>query len=117
MASPRGKQEANRAQALGRRIRDLRRRRGDTLKELATRIPMSPSNLSRLENGGQGPPPDETIERIADALEADPRELLRLAGRTAGGPAFEEKVLDRLDALGRQVQEVKDAVSNKLPES
>jgi transcriptional regulator with XRE-family HTH domain len=113
MASPRGKKEASRAQALGALVRKLRRGRKETLGELATRIPMSASNLSRLELGNQGPPADEAIERIAAALEADAGELLRAAGRTAGGQSFEEQVLDRLDALSQDVRQVKDAVKGK----
>jgi transcriptional regulator with XRE-family HTH domain len=113
MASPRGKKEASRAQALGALVRRLRRDRKETLGELAERIPMSASNLSRLELGNQGPPADEAIERIAAALEADASELLRAAGRTAGGKSFEERVLERLDALSEEMRQVKDAVEGK----
>lgn len=113
MASPRGKKEQSRALALGALIRKLRRDRGLTLAQLAGRIPMSASNLSRLELGAQGPPADEAIERIAAALDADPDELLQAAGRSASGQSFEEVVLKRLDAIGRDVREVKDAVARK----
>lgn len=117
MASPRGKKEASRALALGALVRQLRRGRKETLGELAKRIPMSASNLSRLELGNQGPPADEAIERIAAALETDADELLRAAGRSSGGQSFEEQVLDRLDALGREVREVKKAVNGTPPQS
>jgi len=115
MASPRGKKENQRAQDLGALVRTLRRERGYTLGEMAKRIPMSASNLSRLELGNQGPPADEAIERIAAALDTDAADLLRAAGRTAGGQSFEEEVLNRLDALGREVREVKDVVAGKRP--
>ncbi|HEY4778861.1 MAG TPA: helix-turn-helix transcriptional regulator [Solirubrobacterales bacterium] len=117
MASPRGKKESARAQALGALVRELRRKRGYTLDELAKRIPMSASNLSRLELGNQGPPADEAIERIATALDAEADDLLRAAGRAVDGESFEEKVLDRLDAIGRDVREVKAAVARKRPKS
>jgi len=113
MASPRGKKEAQRAHALGALVRDLRRERQYTLFDLAQRIPMSASNLSRLELGKQGPPADEAIEHIAAALDADPNELLRAAGRASGGQSFEEEVLDRLDALSRDMRQVKEAVKNQ----
>jgi transcriptional regulator with XRE-family HTH domain len=113
MASPRGKKEASRALALGALVRKLRRERGYTLNQLAEQIPMSPSNLSRMELGSQGPPADEVIERIAGALDTGADELLRAAGRSAGGQSFEEAVLDKLDAIGHDVREVKDAVSRK----
>lgn len=117
MASPRGKTESSRALALGALIRKLRRKRGFTLAGLADRIPMSASNLSRLELGAQGPPSDEVITRIAEALDASPDDLLRAAGRTASGQTFEEVVLKRLDQIGRDVSEVKDAVAGERQKS
>jgi transcriptional regulator with XRE-family HTH domain len=113
MTSPKGKTEASRALALGALVRKLRRERSLTLRQLADRVPMSASNLSRIELGAQGPPADEIIERIGKALEADPAELLRAAGRYATGKTFEETVLARLDAIGRDVREVKAAVGRK----
>lgn len=84
-----------------------------TLAQLAKRVPMSASNLSRLELGSQGPPADEVIERIATALDADPDDLLWAAGRATGGQSFEELVLSKLDAIGRDVREVKHAVRHR----
>jgi transcriptional regulator with XRE-family HTH domain len=110
MASPRGQREASRALALGALLRKLRRERGYTLEQLAQRIPMSASNLSRVELGSQGPPGDEVIERMARALDADVAELLQAAGRLGGGESFERAVLERLDAIGRDVREVRNAV-------
>jgi transcriptional regulator with XRE-family HTH domain len=110
MSTPRGDTEASRALALGALVRRLRRDRHLTLRQLAERVPMSASNLSRIELGEQGPPPDEVIQRIAVALEADPAELLRAAGRYATGKTFEETVLARLDALGRDLRQVKGEV-------
>ena len=110
MTSLRGNTEADRALALGALVRKLRRERRMTLNQLAELVPMSASNLSRIELGSQGPPADEIIERIGVALEADPNELLRAAGRYATGKTFEEAVLARLDALGRDMREVKAAV-------
>lgn len=111
MTSPRGKTEADRALALGALVRKLRRDRRLTLNQLAERVPMSASNLSRIELGAQGPPPDEVIERIGLALEADPAELLRAAGRYPTGKTFEEAVLARLDVIGRDVRAVKQALA------
>jgi len=110
MPSPRGQREASRALALGALLRKLRRERGYTLEQLAQRIPMSASNLSRVELGSQGPPGDEVIERIAKALDADLAELLRAAGRSGSDETFERAVLERLDAIGRDVREVRNAV-------
>jgi transcriptional regulator with XRE-family HTH domain len=113
MASPRGQKEAGRALALGALLRKLRRERRQTLAQLAKRVPMSASNLSRLELGSQGPPADEIIERLAAALEVPASELLRAAGRQGGDRAFEQAVLERLDAIRRDVREVKAAVLDR----
>ncbi len=51
----------------------------------------------------QSPPPDETITRLAAALDADIRELLRAAGRETSGRSFETIVLDRLGAVQREL--------------
>lgn len=110
MPAPKGSTEASRALALGALIRKLRREHRLTLNQLAERVPMSASNLSRIELGSQGPPADEVIERIALALEVDPAELLRAAGRYATGRTFEETVLAELDAIGRDVRAVKQAL-------
>lgn len=110
MTSLRGTTEASRALALGALVRKLRRERRLTLNQLAERVPMSASNLSRIELGAQGPPADEVIERIGQALEADPAELLRAAGRYATGKTFEETVLARLETLSRDLRQLKGDV-------
>jgi transcriptional regulator with XRE-family HTH domain len=114
MANSRGQREADRASALGALLRKRRRERGYTLDQLASRIPMSASNLSRLELGSQGPPADEVIERIATALDGEPDEFLQAAGRHGDGQAFEQLVLERLDAMGRDLREVRRAIARLM---
>lgn len=113
MASPRGDKEASRALALGALVRKRRRDKGLTLAQLAQRIPMSASNLSRVELGSQGPPADEVIERLATALGIEADELLQAAGRASSGQSFEKAVLDKLDAIGRDVKDVRQAVKRQ----
>lgn len=113
MARPKAKEKASGALSFGELLRKLRRRHPYTLKGLAEQIPMSASNLSRIELGNQDPPVNEVIAQIAQALDVDPAELLRAAGRAAGGESFEQVVLERLDAIGRDVREVKEAVTTK----
>ena len=113
MASRRPQSEAERAHAFGARIRALRRERKLTQRQVAEQLPMSPGNLSRLENGEHGPPSDEVIGKLAAVLDADLDELFRLAGRDVGGASFERQVLSELQGLRRDVREVKDAVTGK----
>lgn len=86
-----------------------------TLGVLAPRVPMSTSNLSRLENGEQGPPADEAIVRIAAALNSAPGEFLQAAGRPLQGESFEETVLARLDAISDDLDDIKGALKLKRP--
>jgi transcriptional regulator with XRE-family HTH domain len=115
MAGPRGKKEISRAESLGTLLRKLRRERGYTLNQLAAKVPMSPSNLSRIELGSQGPPTEEVIERLARALDAPSASLRGAAGLRSESETFEDAVLSRLDRLGREVQEVRSAVISDRP--
>jgi transcriptional regulator with XRE-family HTH domain len=117
MPSRRPESQAERAHALGARIRSLRRSRKLTQRQVAEQLPMSPGNLSRLENGEHGPPSDEVIAKLAEVLDADVAELLRLAGRDVGGGSFERQVLSELQGLRRDMREVKDAVTGKRRKS
>jgi transcriptional regulator with XRE-family HTH domain len=59
---------------IGRRVRALRKKAGLTLRELAEEIDLSQGQLSRLENGLQGPR-SVILLRLADALGVRPVEF------------------------------------------
>jgi transcriptional regulator with XRE-family HTH domain len=96
--------QAERAHAFGARVRSLRRAKKLTQRQVAERIPMSPGNLSRLENGEHGPPADEVIAKLAEILDIDVAELFKLAGRDVGGASFEQQVLSELHRLRRDMR-------------
>ena len=96
--------QAQRAHAFGARVRSLRRSKKLTQRQVAERIPMSPGNLSRLENGEHGPPADEVISQLAAILDIDVIELFKLAGRDVGGVSFEGQVLSELQRLRRDMR-------------
>jgi transcriptional regulator with XRE-family HTH domain len=96
--------QAERAHAFGARVRSLRRAKKLTQRQVAERIPMSPGNLSRLENGETGPPADEVITQLAGILDIDVSELFKLAGRDVGGTSFESQVLTELERLRREMR-------------
>lgn len=52
---------------IGKIIRAVRKKRGETLEQLAFAIKSDPSNLSRIERGVQQPSP-ESLRMIASAL-------------------------------------------------
>lgn len=60
-----------RKQPFGEMIRDIRERRGVSMRALASSADMDPAYLSRIENGKSGAPKPETVERLADALCAE----------------------------------------------
>jgi transcriptional regulator with XRE-family HTH domain len=110
MPASRSISQAARAAAFGQRIRQLRRAKRATQKQIAELVPMSPANLSRLENGDQGPPSDEIIDALARALDADLSELRLLAGRGVDREAFEEQVLHQLSAIRVEMNDGFDLV-------
>jgi transcriptional regulator with XRE-family HTH domain len=99
------------ARVLGALIRDGRRQKKLSQRQLASALPMSQAHLSRIELGSHtNPPSDDVLLRIARVLELDPRELLRAAGRQAAGVTFETMALERLDRLTRAVIELREVV-------
>ncbi len=64
-------------QALGQRIRELRKQKGWSQQELAYRIGMEKSNLSVIENGKSNPQ-ILTLVHIACILEVQPYELVQV---------------------------------------
>jgi hypothetical protein len=65
-------------EVVGRRLRDLRRARGERLADTAARAGMSPQYLSELERGRKDPS-SEILAAAAGALEVPLREIVRLA--------------------------------------
>lgn len=73
---------------------------------------MSAGHLSRLETGDYGPPSDEVIERLAAVLQADPLELLRIAGRDSSEQSFQEQVLAELQLIRTGLDRLAAAVAS-----
>jgi len=78
------------AVAFGRRIKELRELRKLTdpafnLRGFAQMVDLSPTFISRLENGTGVLPGNEKIERIATVLGADRDELFALASKVEPG--------------------------------
>jgi transcriptional regulator with XRE-family HTH domain len=65
----------------GETVRELRKKKGISLRRFAQKVDMSPTYLSKVERGEFKPPAEEKVMAIASALGEDPDELLALAGR------------------------------------
>ena len=92
----------------GQRLRELRRARGFTLRDLAGKVGVGFTYLSRAENerlqyGDY--PSDALIGKLAKALDADADELLFLAKRIPD--RMKRRILERPDAF-RKLTELDD---------
>ena len=65
----------------GVKLRELRIKAGMTQRELAGRITIDFTYLSKIENGVMPPPSEKVILQLATALNTDRDELLTLAGK------------------------------------
>ena len=94
--------------SFGQTVRQLRMAKGLSLRDLAPRVGVGFSYLSRVENEAlnYGDYPTESlIHRLADALDADEFELLVLAQKVP--PGVRRRFLERPDAF-RKLAELDD---------
>jgi len=68
-------------QEFGARLKELRKQAGMTQRELADRVNVDFSYLSKIENGAMPPPSEKVILQLAEALSTDKDELITLAGK------------------------------------
>lgn len=70
-------------QSFGAVVRREREAKEIGLREMANRIGVSPTYLSKIERGDFDPPAEDKVRRIAEIIGRDADELLALAGRVA----------------------------------
>lgn len=80
----------------GDQIRQLRRRQGLTLRELAGLVGINFTYLSKIETGSGQPPSEETIRSLAKVLDFDADELILLANKLPRD--FERDLLNKPEA-------------------
>ena len=100
----------------GNRVRHLRHAKEWNLRDLAAKVGVGFTYLSRVENERLNfgdYPSDALIHRLADALDADEEELLILAKRVP--EPVKKRVLQRPDAF-RAFANCDDATLDKLME-
>ena len=69
--------------SFGATIRALREAQKISLRKFADKVDISPTYLSKIERDEFPPPGEDTVRRIADALNQNHDELLALAGRVS----------------------------------
>jgi len=86
--------------------------RSFSVRQVAARIGVEPSYLSKVERGEQPPPSEDKIRALARELEQDPDALLALAGKVS---ADLQEVIRRRPALfAALIRELKDAPEHAL---
>jgi transcriptional regulator with XRE-family HTH domain len=70
--------------SFGERLRELRRAKGVSQRDLAARIGVDFTYLSKIENDRMPPPSAKAITALARELDADADELSILAGKIPG---------------------------------
>ena len=98
--------------ALGRYLRkcrsDKQLREGNafSLRQLAGRIDVEPSYLSKIERGLEPRPSEETTRALALALGEDPDVLLAMAGKVSGD--LQEIIRKRPQLFAQMIRELKN---------
>ncbi len=98
--------------ALGEFIRSRREelRRADprySVRQVAERVGIEPSYLSKVERGIGSPPSEETLVRLAVELGEDADLLLALAGKVSSD--LQEAIRRRPQLFASLIRELKDA--------
>jgi transcriptional regulator with XRE-family HTH domain len=68
-------------QTFGRALRELRRSKGISQRDLAEKVGVDFSYISKIENDRLPPPAADTIVKICEALQVSPDMLLTLSGK------------------------------------
>lgn len=65
----------------GIRLRELRKKTGMSQREVAGKVGIDFTYLSKIESGVMSPPSEKVITKLAKVLDADRDELITLAGK------------------------------------
>jgi len=80
--------------------------RSYSVRQVAGRIGIEPSYLSKVERGHVAPPSEETVVRLAKALGEDADVLLALAGKVSSD--LKEAIRRRPQLFAKLIRELKD---------
>lgn len=99
---------------VGQRIREIRKQRNLTQRELAERVGINFTYLSRVENDrldDEQTPREETLTKIAKALSTDADELLLLARRIPD--SFRDRILSK-PGIFRRILKLSDSALEEM---
>ena len=94
--------------------REERRERDATMsvRQVAARIGVEPSYLSKVERGEVAPPSETTILALADVLDEDPDVLLAMAGKVSSD--LQQVIRRRPREFAELIRQLKDAPEHAL---
>ncbi|MFQ5812609.1 MAG: helix-turn-helix domain-containing protein [Anaerolineae bacterium] len=98
-------------QTFGQALRELRRSKDITQRNLAEKVGVDFSYISKIENDRLPPPAADTIVRICNALEAPPDTLLALSGK------IPSELRDTIGSSPAAMQFIRNAQSMGLTET
>lgn len=87
----------------GETAKRLRKERGISQRDLAEQVGIDFTYLSKIENDRMEPPSEDTIRRMAEALNTNPDELLVVADRFPSDLADALKDTETIGALRRSL--------------
>jgi len=101
----------------GNYVRELREERRETdrsfsVRQVAGRIGIQPSYLSKVERGEVAPPSEATIKRLAEDLGEDPDVMLALAGKVS--QELQEIIRKRPRLFASLIRELKNSPDHAL---
>lgn len=76
-----------------------------SLRQVAGRVGIEPSFLSKVERNQGSPPSEETLVRLAEELGVNPDVLLALAGKVSSD--LKEAIFRRPELFGQLIRELK----------
>lgn len=94
--------------AFGARLKELRKKKGWTQKELASKVGIRFSQLNKYESGLHAPPLDKLVE-FAEVLDTD-LDYLLTGNRSEGVPLRSTRLIERFRELEEFSSEDREAV-------
>lgn len=98
--------------ASGARRRLRENDRGFSLRQVARRIGIEPSYLSKIERGQVAPPSEATTVRLAKELGEDPDVMLAMAGKVSGD--LQEIIRKRPALFAELIRQLKEAPDHAI---
>ena len=99
--------------SFGQRLRELRLERRINQRDLANKVGIDFTYLSKIENNRMSPPAADTIVKLARALQADTDELLLLAHKV---PSDIQPVITRSPTLPAFLRSISDLNEEEIKE-